>query len=359
MKIVQIFPGKVWGGAEQYILDLGRALAARGHEVVYMARPSAAVVGRLEGEVDFTVARFGSPRDRASISQLAGLMADADVVHIHDVSFAPIARRAKELSGSRARIILTRHIARGSSTLPWRRKSVRAIDRIIFVSDLSRRLWLDANSWFPAERCCVVHNSIPDFIAAEADVPDLRRLYSIPVDVPVVMYTGRVRKSKGCGVLVEALAACKSKPWALVLVGACKPADYGDTLMRMAEKAGVADRIHLYGFTPDARSLAAQADIGVMPSIVREAFGLSAVEFMQQGKCVVTTSSGAQSEYITDGRDGLITVPGSVDSLAGALRRVLSDEAFRRSLGEAARKKFNASMSYGHFVDRIIEIYKS
>ena len=25
MKIVQIFPGKVWGGAEQYVIDLGRA----------------------------------------------------------------------------------------------------------------------------------------------------------------------------------------------------------------------------------------------------------------------------------------------------------------------------------------------
>ena len=37
MKIVQIFPGKIWGGAEQYVLDLGFHLIELGHDVVFVA----------------------------------------------------------------------------------------------------------------------------------------------------------------------------------------------------------------------------------------------------------------------------------------------------------------------------------
>ena len=47
MKIVHIFPGKVWGGAEQYVLDLGEALRKRGYEVSYVARPSKEVEDSL------------------------------------------------------------------------------------------------------------------------------------------------------------------------------------------------------------------------------------------------------------------------------------------------------------------------
>ena len=48
MKILQIIPGKIWGGAEQYIVDLGRELEARGHEVTYLAYAREAVTAQLE-----------------------------------------------------------------------------------------------------------------------------------------------------------------------------------------------------------------------------------------------------------------------------------------------------------------------
>ena len=37
MNIVQIFPGMIWGGAEQYVLDLGLHLIEQGHNTTFVA----------------------------------------------------------------------------------------------------------------------------------------------------------------------------------------------------------------------------------------------------------------------------------------------------------------------------------
>ncbi|MEG1554979.1 MAG: glycosyltransferase [Rikenellaceae bacterium] len=47
-------------------------------------------------------------------------------------------------------------------------------------------------------------------------------------------------------------------------------------------------------------SFISQSDIGIIPSVVREPFCLSIVEFMELGKVVVSTNNGAQPEFIDD-----------------------------------------------------------
>lgn len=162
MKVIQIFPGKVWGGAEQYVLDLGNALASRGHDVSYVCRASGAVGPHLEkAGVAFTALPFSWGLDRASVKGLADIMADADIVHVHDIMFAPIAVLARKRSGSKARIVMTRHDAHRTPVNLFYRHLVGRVDRAIFVSDLARRSWCGANKWFPQDKCSVVINSIP------------------------------------------------------------------------------------------------------------------------------------------------------------------------------------------------------
>lgn len=353
MKIVQIFPGKVWGGAEQYVLDLGRALMARGHEVIYVPRAATAVTARLDTE---RIPYFALPAGLKGATEALGeLLAGADIVHIHELKHAPMARKAVKLAGSQAKVVCTRHIARGSRTWPWSRKAIAGLHRLIFVSDLARRLWSDANGWMPQERCVTVHNSIPD-AAATFPATDLRKLYAIDAETPLLMMTGRVRKSKGCSDIITALSGLADMPWRMVFVGACKPADYGEKLMREAAEAGIADRVHLFGFTPDARSLVSQANIGLQPSRVREAFGLSQIEFMQAGKAVITTDNGAQPEYIRQGDTGLLVPPADPAALAQAIRSLLQDDC-GRATGIRAARYFNSHLSYNIFVDKILQAY--
>lgn len=356
MKIVQVFPGKVWGGAEQYVLDLGRELAARGNSVSYVARDSAVVASHLrEDSVDFEPLPFSWSLDLRTISRLSEIIRDADVVHVHSVKAVPIAVLAKKKSGSRARIVLTRHDAHRTPVNPLFRRFFRQLHRIIFVSEMTKRSWHGANKWFPDEKCVVVHNSIPP--CGDIGAESLRDKYDIPASVPLIIFSGRVRESKGCGVLIDALSRIADRSFAMVFLGACRPADYAEKLMRQAAAGGIADRVHFYGFTTHARALMRQADIGVAPSVFRDPFCLSNIEFQQEGVAIVTSDNGGQPEYVTDGVTGLLAKSGDAAQLAGAIARLLDDEAFRKRIASAGHEYFNSHLSYGRFVDKITDVY--
>ncbi len=356
MKVVQVFPGKVWGGAEQYVLDLGSELAARGHSVSYVSRDSEAVASHLrEDAVDCRALPFSWSLDLRTISGLAEIIRDADVVHVHSVKAVPIAVLAKKKSGSRARIVLTRHDAHRTPVNPLFRRFFRQLHRIVFVSGMTKRSWHGANRWFPEEKCVVVHNSIPPY--ADTAAESLREKFGIPASVPLIVFSGRVRESKGCGVLVDALGRIADRPFALVFLGACRPADYADKLMKAARAGGIADRVHFYGFTTHARALMRQADIGVAPSVFRDPFCLSNIEFQQGGVAIVTSNNGGQPEYVTDGVTGLLVNSGDAVQLAGAIASLLDDEALRKRIASAGHEYFNSHLSYGRFVDKIIDAY--
>ena len=356
MKIVHIFPGKVWGGAEQYVLDLGEALRKRGHEVSYVARPSKAVEDRLRGQVAYSVAAIGGLLGRGGVNELINAVKEADLVHVLDLKHvAPVSRAIKK-SGGRARIVVTRHIARASRTLPWMRKPLREVHRMIFVSHLGQSLWRSVNGWMPEEKCRVIHNSIPPYIPEDTD--NLRKRYGVSDDVPLIMFTGRIRKSKGCMTLVEALGRLSALKWQMVFVGRCKPADYDKELLETARDNGIASRLGFMGFSDRVRSLIRQADIGVAPSIVREACPLTPMEFMQAGVCVVATDNGAQPEYITDGKTGVLVKPGDVEGTATALRSLLTDRQRRNTIASRGKEYFETEMNYDSFIENILSAYE-
>ena len=137
MKIIHIIPGKVWGGAEQYIIDLGEALRNMGHEVFYISRKAEVVTKRLEGKFAYKEMNFRMPYDPIAICQLKKEIdvTGADIIHIHDVKFVPMAVMAAKLSKKSPKVILTRHIARRSRTNWLSRRFYQHLDTIVFVSE--------------------------------------------------------------------------------------------------------------------------------------------------------------------------------------------------------------------------------
>lgn len=359
MKIMQIFPGKVWGGAEQYVLDLSKALQSRGHQVMFLTRDSRAVTSRLKGEVTVEVLPFLGSWDICSAFRLARILrkAQPDIIHIHDTAFVPMVMMAIRFSHSRTKVVLTRHIARRSRVFPFYRTAFKKLHRIIFVSQLSKKLWMSANAWMPDEKTFVQHNSIPS-TKSEETTPLLRSRFNISKETPLIVFTGRIRRSKGCAVLLQALGQVSHLPFALVFIGVCKPTSYQQQLEELARKHHISDKVHFFGFTDQVRLLIRDADIGVAPSIVREACHLSPMEFMEAGKCVVATNNGAQPEYITSGDNGLLVSPDASDQLAEALRTVLENPTYRETLGQAAQATFRRELSYDLFVDNILSVYR-
>jgi len=360
MNILQVLPGKVWGGAEQYILDLGTELMNRGHKVTFVARHAPAITDRLSGTVGYTEIPIDGFFDFRSGKLLAGLLTDIDVVHLHDIAHAPHIVRACRIAKRKPKIVITRHIARKSKVMPWLRNSLAQVDEIIFVSHLAYNLWTSANEWFPKDKCRIIHNSIPASVADEKDCTDsqLKKMYGINDTVPILMFVGRVRKSKGCGLIIDALAKNKDISWAMLFVGKCKPCNYSNKLIKKAKEYGIGERVFFHGFTNNARALIKESSIGIAPSIVREACALTPMEFMDAGKCVIVSDNGSQKEYIKDGVTGIIVQSNDINSLAAAIRNALTHNEFRNSIEREAKRFFTSEMSYTAFVDRIVSVYE-
>lgn len=358
MNIIQIFPGKIWGGAEQYVLDLGKALSAKGNRISYIAREVPAVTGPLQRHgIECLTLPFSNALDRKTITGLSVAMADADVVHIHDTSFVVPVIIARAISkGKKPRIVLTRHDAHGTIVLPWAIPFFLKLDAIIFVSDFARRGWLRTNRWVPRSKCHIILNSIPPTVPCKVD--DLRIKYGISPEIPLIIYSGRVKKSKGCTALLQSLALIKDLPFAMVFLGSFKNDAYGEELKKFTAESGLSDRVHFYGFTDHARQLSAQADIAVAPAIAKDACPLSAIEFMMNGVCEITTTNGGQTEFVTDGKNGLIVPPADVPALADAIRKLIVDPELRRRLADAGKRHFEEEMSYDRFVDKILAVYR-
>ncbi len=360
MNVLQIFPGKVWGGAEQYVLDLGNTLIAQGHNVWFLARRSRAVADRLCENMGVEFVPFMCRWDFRLAAKLTCLIKEKeiDVLHIHDTRFVPMAIVAKIRSHRNVRVVLTRHIARASRTGCLCRSFFKKLHAIIFVSHLAKMLWLEVNRWMPEELCHVVLNSVQQPPIAPVVVESLRERFTIPEGVPLILFTGRVRRSKGCEVLIRALAAISHIPFHVVFIGTCKPRNFSERLAELACRLKIGDRVSFYGFSHNVRQLICECDIGVAPSIVREACPLSPMEFMQAGKCVVATDNGAQCEYIESWKDGVLVPPADVDALAHVLERLLTDTNKRKQIGHEAKLKFDEMLNYSRFMKEILAVYR-
>lgn len=358
MNIVQIFPGMIWGGAEQYVLDLGLHLIEQGHNTTFVAIDNPQLRECLSNidNVFFIKFRIFGIFNHRILFELKNILKNADVIHIHDFRFLPYVCKAK---GKTSKLIVTRHIAKGNITLPWNRKYFKNIHRLIFVSDLAKTLWINKNSWYNKEKCAVIHNSIPDNAPIPSNNASLRKVYNISQSDTLLVYSGRVRKSKGCENIIYALSKLKECHFQMIFIGTPKPTNYYYKLMSIASKNGIDNKIHFYGFTKHVRSLICEADIGLAPSIVRESCHLSPMEFMQQGICVITSNNGAQSEYIKSGFNGILINPKSEEELASAIKKLILDSGYRKSLAQNAKDFFWDQMKYSLFISKITDLYNN
>ena len=154
----------------------------------------------------------------------------------------------------------------------------------------------------------------------------------IGIEDPFVLYCGGFDPKKSVDTLVIAWALLGEGAPSLVLAGAVGTSQ-AEHLRALAAGLGAdTERLHLPGYVDDDQlpALMAEADMFVFPGTA-EGWGLPAVEAMAVGTATVVADSGAlpQSTHNLAVR----FAAGDAAGLAGALGRLLGDEALRRHLG--------------------------
>ncbi len=358
--IIHLVSNKEWGGGEQYVYDLCGRLKADGYRVTMFTRNVEAVRSRMsELGVPMHTLPLGGAFDAVSALRLARFLRGAGdcVVCAHNFKDAFTAAYARCLSGNgNVRVVATRHLVRRGKNTMLHRWMYRHVDRIIFDSELSRDEFAAGCPEAAAgDRLRVVPIGI--MVPEGIRQVDLRKELGVPDGSVTAMFHGRLDAEKGLDVLVEAMEKLKDTAISLILIGSGADV-YVDSLKRKIAACGLEGRIFFAGFRRPVLPCLGCCDFGLLPSVVREGYPLSPMEYMSQGRCVIATDNGGQKEYLTDGVNALLVKPGDADMLARSMRRLADDAALRDRLSRRAEADYREKMSYDSFIQRIEDSYE-
>ena len=184
---------------------------------------------------------------------------------------------------------------------------------------------------------------------------------TLPQDVPIVGLVGRLQPWKGQDRLLKAQALLRDRgiPMHLVIVGGDAwglSSEYAASLPGLVSSLGLDGAVTMTGQVPDAGPYVEQFDVLVNASDP-EPFGIVLLEGMSRGVAVLGVDSGGPSEFLQNGRTGILARSGSPEDLADALEELLVSperraeiaraglESYRRDFTDAAmRNRFFANM---------------
>jgi glycogen synthase len=157
-----------------------------------------------------------------------------------------------------------------------------------------------------------------------------------------LIYVGRLCVEKGVMVILKALDRLvheqSEQHFHLNIFGDGDDA-YTKELQCFIQEKQLSPSVTFYGKVPQDELIRHydRSDIMLVPSIWKEPFGLVVAEAMARGLPVIASHVGGPAEIITPDVDGLLVVPGDVQTLVSAILQLSKDPATCQRLGQRAR----------------------
>lgn len=167
-----------------------------------------------------------------------------------------------------------------------------------------------------------------------------------PVNGRFVLFLGRHEPHKGLGILLESFRDLRQKV-KLVIAGPS-----GEKHFHLPENA-----VDLREVDENTKKwLLFNCDLLCVPSR-DETFGIVYTEAMSYGKPVVAFDIPPVNEIVQNGISGILVETGNRRELSSALEKLLSNETTRRSMGRAARDRFNSYFSPAKIIKEHLKVY--
>lgn len=131
------------------------------------------------------------------------------------------------------------------------------------------------------------------------------------------------------------------------------------SLEKLINELSLNNIVELYGKRPHDEVLKTMSgcDVFVQPSW-DEPFGTVYAEAMAFAKPIIACSGEGIGEVVQDGVQGLLVRKQNVESLAEALKKILSDECLASRLGRSAKVLVEEKLNYNFIAARIVDLYK-
>lgn len=285
------------------------------------------------------------------------LVGGCDVIHCVTEPYAPVAA----LAGGGRPLFVTAHGTYSIHPLgsrkdgPLLRYAYRRARRVLCVSHYTEGRLQEAVPWV---RSGTVPEGV-DFERFQAAVDQ-----SSAPTVPYVLSVGPIKERKGYSISLAAFALLKDAFPDLhyFIVGMVHEDGFHQELLKMAETAGVADRVHFLGQVSDERLIALYRGCALFvltPLTVGtqfEGFGLIYLEANACGKSVVGSMGCGAEEAIANGETGFLVTAGDPTATAEAMARLLRDPELAARLGATGRERARL-MSWDVTAGKVLEQY--
>jgi glycosyltransferase involved in cell wall biosynthesis len=348
MRVLVTVPwGERLGGAEAMLQGILEGAQQQGHElelVFFEPGPWADELAAAGFRVDVLAA--GRLREvhrlPATVARLAGIARRRrpDLILNWSAKTQLYGSPAAVLAGMRKRVLWWQQVI---PTTGWLDRTATLLPAIA-VGCYSTPAAQAQKQLFPSRHTFVVGAGAPSPGPLAQSAP-----LELPVGVPVVGLVGRLQPWKGQQRLLEAQALLRDRGKAIhtVIVGGDSwnlSPQYAASLPRLVARLELDGAVTMTGEVPDADPYVQQMDILVNASDP-EPFGIVLLEGMARGVAVVAVDSGGPSEFIADGRTGVLARSGEPAALADALEVLLDDPALRERIGRAGRESFLADFT--------------
>jgi glycosyltransferase involved in cell wall biosynthesis len=248
---------------------------------------------------------------------------------------------------------------------PFRNRIIRHVlrrDVDILVTPSQAMLdFLHANR-VDGVREVVIPNGIEtaNFEVSEAEKAAFRRKHDLE-GRGVMLFAGRLSREKGADQVMALLEeVVKVLPETVLLILA-RPGPASQSVLTLAESRGLGQTIRFAGWL-DGRELStaiAAADLCLLPSVCFENFPTITLEAGAAGTPVISTCFGGAPESIIDGDTGYVVNPFNVPRMSQLAVGLLSDQALRTKMGEAARLHIRLHYDWENFGARLVALYET
>lgn len=355
------------GGMNVYVRELVSALAQAGIQCITYTRadrpglpavvevePNHTVVYIEAGPYDLAKEDLPSVVDEFTDRVLADLAGrgGADVVHANYWLSGVAAHRIKhelDIPFVSTFHTLARVKAEGGDPEPgWRDRAeaelINCADAICVSCDAEREQFLRLYGE-PHGRLEIVAPGVEHALFGPGERNGARRALGLPVDVPVLLFVGRLQALKGPDVAVQTLHELSDRhPGARLIIVGGASGEAGDVHVAEA-RAHVAD-LGLTGRVDFAEpqphhilsTYYRAADLVVVPSR-SESFGLVALEAAACGIPVVASAVGGLLSLVDHGDTGLLIPERDPKLFAAAVAEILDDPVLADQMARAAVKR--------------------
>lgn len=365
---ITVYP--TYGGSGIVGSEIGRELAAQGHNVHFISSSLPTRLTELNDRVHFHEVEMMNyplfehqPYDLALATKMATVARaeKLDLLHVHYAiphSISAILARESIKQKRFVPVITTLHgtditlVGADRSYLPITKYALQESDGVTAVSRFLKQATIET---FDYDEIEVIPNFIcPNYYQRNFELPLRKQLVDDGETMLVHVSNFRpVKRPQDC-VEIAARVRKKGGKARLIMVGdgpersACE---------YQAEQLGIKEYVNFVGKRENIADYLAVADIFLLPS-ESESFGLAALEAQACEVPAIASRIGGIPEVVTDKETGFLSDVGDTNKMSEDALTLINDDEMRREFGERSRESAVQRYSATNIIPQYMKFYE-